>query len=454
MFVKALPSAGAGEHNMEEIEKAVESLVHMHGTNDPFLLCQYLHIHLLPSRTPVSMWGIFVYNHLHAIFGYDASAPLERQCGYVAHCTAHYVLHREHGPLVIELDEPGPSALEAEATPESIENKGKLLLDATCTPADIAFPTDLFLLNTAREKLEEMIDVLHVPHCGSAPKPHTYWQKARKQYLAVAKQRRVNHRVLRKAIGQQLRFVARDLRIIAELNEQHGLMALSKQQYKQLLVIHELYRQQREMHEKRSHRIDDRIVSIWQPHVRPIVRGKAKAKANVEFGAKVAISLVDGYALVERLEWDSYNEGNTLQASVEAYLKRYEFYPEAVLADTIYRNRDNLWYCKKLDVRLSGPQLGRPSKTEQAEQKRVAPVRLGRAKRRGRQAGVRTGLDSDASAKDEQDGHRATAVGHEPGEEAAGSFLRHIGLALLSQRQLRCDPGTGLCVGQKWADFR
>lgn len=198
----------------------------------------------------------------------------------------------------------------------STENKGKLLLDATCTPADIAFPTDLSLLNAAREKLEEMIDVLHAPHRGCTPKPRTYRQRARKQYLAVTKQRRAKYRVLRKATGQQLRYVARDLRIVAELNEQHGVMDLSRQQYKQLLVIHELYRQQREMRDKRVHRVDDRIVSISQPHVRPIVRGKAKA--NVEFGAKLAISVVDGYARVERLEWDSYNEGNTLQASVEA----------------------------------------------------------------------------------------------------------------------------------------
>lgn len=249
-------------------------------------------------------------------------------------------------------------------------NKGKLMLDATCTPADIAFPTDLSLLNTAREKLEEMIDDLHVSQRGTNAKPRTYRQRARKQYLAVTKQRRVNYRVLRKAVGQQLRYVSRDLLIVGELNEDHGLMALSRQQYKQLLVIQELYRQQREMYTKRSHRIDDRIVSTSQPHVRPIVRGKAKA--NVEFGAKVAISLVDGYALIERLDWDTYNEGNTLQASVEAYYERYGYYPEAVLADKIYRNRDNLRYCKEKGIRLSGPQLGRPSKTEQAEQKRVA----------------------------------------------------------------------------------
>ncbi len=176
-------------------------------------------------------------------------------------------------------------------------------------------------------------------------------------------------RALRKAIGKQLRFVARDLRIIAKLRNEVGLSALSVRQYRQLLVIHELYRQQEEMYRRRMRRINDRVVSISQPHVRPIVRGKVRA--NVEFGAKVAISVVDGYARLERLNWDSFHEGHTLQAAVEAYRERYGYYPEAVLADKAYRNRENLRYCKERGIRLSGPPLGRPSKTEQVEQRKI-----------------------------------------------------------------------------------
>ena len=37
----------------------------------------------------------------------------------------------------------------------------------------------------------------------------------------------------------------------------------------------EVYRQQLWMYENEFTRIDDRIVSISQPHLRPIVRGKA-----------------------------------------------------------------------------------------------------------------------------------------------------------------------------------
>jgi IS5 family transposase len=259
----------------------------------------------------------------------------------------------------------------AEPAPKQMEltNAGELLLDATCAPADMAYPTDLSLLNQAREKLETIIDTLHEPERGKSPKPRTYRERARKAYLAIAKQRRVKPRTMRKAVGKQLRFVARDLRIVSELAITGDLTRLSRRQYKELFVIQELYRQQQDMYNSGTHSIPDRIVSISQPHVRPIVPGKAKA--NVEFGAKLAISVVKGYALREYLSWDSYNEGSTLQASVEAYRARFGFYPKAVLADQIYRTRENLRYCKEKGIRLSGPQLGRPS-ADQQEQKRIA----------------------------------------------------------------------------------
>lgn len=252
---------------------------------------------------------------------------------------------------------------------ESSSNRGKLLLDATCAPADIAYPTDLSLLNDTREKLEHMIDTLHAPFRGKKLKPRTYRWIARRSYLSVAKQKRPGARKVRKAIGQQLRFIARDLKHVTTLANQNGLDLLSQRQYRQLLVIQELYRQQRDMYVNRTHRTDDRIVSISQPHVRPIVRGKANT--NVEFGAKVSVSLVDGYAMLEELKWDAYNEANTLQQAVEAYYERHGCYPEAILADKIYRNRENLKYCKKHNIRLSGPKLGRPPKHEPTDQKRL-----------------------------------------------------------------------------------
>ena len=274
--------------------------------------------------------------------------------------------------------ESGQSEVKSQSQAEVQEpqtHQGKLILDATCAPADIAYPTDLSLLNRAREKLEDIIDTLHAPHKGDVKKPRDRRRQARRDYLRTAKNRKPSRAEIRKAIGRQLRYVARDLKFIEQLVHCTPLMALSRRQYRDLLVIGELYRQQREMYQSRSHRVDDRIVSIAQPDVRPIVRGKAKA--NVEFGAKVAISVVEGYTLMERTSWDSFNEGSTLIESVERYVERFGYYPETILADKIYRTRENLQYCKDHGIRMSGPKLGRPPKQVDREQKKMEQQDMG-----------------------------------------------------------------------------
>lgn len=239
-------------------------------------------------------------------------------------------------------------------------HRGKLILDATCAPADIKYPTDLGLLNHAREILEDIIDTLHEPHIGTTAKPRTYRNKARQAYLSVSKQRKASRTTIRKAVRKQLSFVKRDLQIIKKQVAKTPLTQLSRRQYQRLLVIQELYRQQREMFDSQSHAIPDRIVNLDQPHVRPMVRGKAGSQ--VEFGAKIAASVVDGYSRIESMQWDNFNEAKTLQDSVESYKQRHGVYPEAILADKLYRNRENLRYCKERGIRLSGPRLGRPPK--------------------------------------------------------------------------------------------
>jgi hypothetical protein len=250
------------------------------------------------------------------------------------------------------------------------EKSGKLILDATCTPADIQYPTDIRLLNDAREKLEEIIDTQHGPDVGWKKKARTYRQKARASYLSFTKQRKPNAKTVMKMKGKMLRYVRRDLKIIEALVQKERLTLLSKRQYRDLLVIGELYRQQTLMLQEKNYRIEDRIVSISQPHVRPIVRGKVSAP--VEFGAKLSVSVVKGYIFTEKLEWDAYNEGSTLIESVERYRERFGFYPEAVLADKIYRNKENRDFCKRKGIRLSGPKLGRPSEESRKEDQRIA----------------------------------------------------------------------------------
>lgn len=258
---------------------------------------------------------------------------------------------------------------------EPSANEGKLLVDATCTPADITYPTDLKLLNEAREKTESCIDKLHAPFAGETPKPRTYREKARKQYLAVAKQKKPGVKKIRKAIGQQLRYLKRNLgHIDLQLKEPGARARLSHYEQRCLEAIGRLHTQQLTMYEARTHSIPDRIVSISQPHVRPIVRGKAGKK--VEFGAKVSIShLKEGYVVLDRLSWDAYNESADLTRQIESYKERFGHYPASVHADAIYRTRENRKYCSDRGIRLSGKPLGRPRKETEENQEELKAQR-------------------------------------------------------------------------------
>ena len=262
---------------------------------------------------------------------------------------------------------PGSPDTPASCEQSKVANKGKLLIDATCAPADIRYPTDISLVNEAREKSEAIIDTLFEPLKGTQRKPRTYRRNARRQYVASVKNRKRSARQRRKALGQQLRFLRRNLETIAALCEQVPLSRLSPRQYRDLLVIQELYRQQSWMYEKRCKRIPGRIVSISQPHVRPIVRGKASAPT--EFGAKLSASLVDGALFLDRLDWDPYNESGDMITQVEAYRTRFGFYPESIHCDKIYRTRENRKFCKKHGIRISGPALGRPPKASEENAK-------------------------------------------------------------------------------------
>ena len=174
--------------------------------------------------------------------------------------------------------------------------------------------------------------------------------------MTVAKKRRPSQKKLRKAIKKQLQYIQRNLAHIAVMGE---LTWLTKYYYKMLLVVTEVYRQQLWMYENKTHSIEDRIVSLTQPNIRPIVRGKAGK--SVEFGAKLSASCRNGYVFLDRISWDNFNESVDLKKQVEEFKRFTGFYPESIHVDRIYRTRENRAWCKERGIRMSGPPLGRPS---------------------------------------------------------------------------------------------
>jgi len=240
-------------------------------------------------------------------------------------------------------------------------NKGKLIVDATIAPSNIKYPTDLDLLNDSREISERLIDKMYMTE-QFEQKPRTYRQLARQDYLNVIKKKHKSKKCLRNGIRKQIQYLRRNLpyieAMIVTLNDHSE--ALNRQELELLDIIRKIYAQQQEMYAKKSHTVKDRIVSIHQPYIRPMVRGKARA--DVEFGSKISLSVVDSFVFLDHLRWDSYNESMDLIAQVNKYKRRFGHFPAVVIADGIYGTHDNRQYLKEHGIRFSGKKLGRPPK--------------------------------------------------------------------------------------------
>jgi transposase, IS5 family len=239
-----------------------------------------------------------------------------------------------------------------------VQNKGEVIFDATACPQDIAYPTDVGLLNKAREITEEIIDILH-HKSPLGKKPRTYRKNARKAYLKVAQNKNPSKKVIHRGVKSQLQYLRRNFKTIEQQLDRFEDFPLDHKLQRKYWIVQTLCQQQLKMFDAGNHQVDDRIVSIHEPHVRPIVRGKSKAKT--EFGSKIHLSMVDGYSFLDTVSWDAFNEGIHLTEYVEKYRERFGFYPAKVLADKLYCNRENRKWLKEKGIKLAAKPLGRPS---------------------------------------------------------------------------------------------
>jgi hypothetical protein len=277
------------------------------------------------------------YSDVEVTLQIQEGAYLQYFCGYKAYDDSKppfdpslmvYFRKRLTPKIIGEINEMIITTQESPTEENDDDNSGTMIVDATCAPSQIKYPTDIALLNEARENTEAIIDELHTP---GKKKPRTYRKRARKDYLNIARSREPGAKKLRKAICKQLNYLRRNLNTIDAMLESGG--ELSERKQTRLETARKLYEQQKYMHDNRTHSVPDRIVSLSQPWLRPIVRGKAKSP--VEFGAKLDISVCNGWTRLEVLSFDAYNEAGGLPEMIERYHRQTGHYPARVLADKI-----------------------------------------------------------------------------------------------------------------------
>ncbi|NQZ54972.1 MAG: IS5 family transposase [Candidatus Nitrosopelagicus sp.] len=244
------------------------------------------------------------------------------------------------------------------------KNKGKLQADATVADQFITYPTDTGLLNSSRKECQKMIDHLYDMNGKEGVKPRTYRKVMDKDFLTYSKKKNKSRKVHRKMTRLLLGCVKRNLLHIDNLLDvfeaNNKSFPLSSKDQRMLWIIKTVYAQQKFMFDEKVKSHTDRIVSIHQPHVRAVPRGKTKAQ--IEFGSKLGVSLDQGFARIHTFSWDPYHEGKDLIPQVESYKKLHGYYPELVQVDKAYATRENRKWLSERGIRITATALGRRKK--------------------------------------------------------------------------------------------
>ena len=185
------------------------------------------------------------------------------------------------------------------------DHSGTMKIDATCCDAEVRYPTDSNLLEDGSRLIDRLLDKFCARH--KMKKPQTHRTEARQAFIGLIKKKRKGKKLIDKTKLIQIRCLQADFQLFLDfLGKQSStlLACFSRHDYKCLQAAFKMYEQQKMMFEQNVRRCADRIISIYQPHLRPIVRGKTKA--TVEFGAKIGASIVSGYTYVDHVSWDAY----------------------------------------------------------------------------------------------------------------------------------------------------
>ena len=229
-----------------------------------------------------------------------------------------------------------------------LENTQVGMSDATVYESHLRYPTDVKLLWECCEYLHRELAVLQ-EKVGIKFSDKRYAKK-KQAYLLYARSRKKSYRLTRKMRKMLLQVVEK-----LQDNLQKKLNAYAKQErgqelkpvYKKLRLIKQVVTQQRYLAAHPGSKLSDRILSIYKPYIRAIVRGK-EVKA-VEFGAKAHVVQVDGINYIEHLSYHAFNETTRLRSAI---IKHKQLFGSCRQwsADAIYATNKNRKYTTALRI--------------------------------------------------------------------------------------------------------
>lgn len=242
-----------------------------------------------------------------------------------------------------------------------MENKHTLMDDATCYESYIKYPTDVKLLFDCSEWLFDRIDFMCRKH--RLKKPRTKYKDQKRKQLNFQKRKRKTYKHKIKRKRELLYWVDRGQELLQSILDMGPNIHcdLSAGFYDRLKVVRTILSQQQYMYDNKVNSVKGRIVSLYKPYLRPIVRGKETKR--VEFGAKVNMSQVDQINFIEHLDFEAFHEGVRMWKSIHKHQRRFGKCSQYA-GDKIYANNKNRKYCTRRKIHTSFKRKGRPAKDE------------------------------------------------------------------------------------------
>lgn len=240
--------------------------------------------------------------------------------------------------------------------------------DATCYESRITYPTDIKLIWQCCNEVHLIIQQIRKEN--KLRKSRSNYSKHKKLYLGFQKKRKKPRRQEKKLRKKLLKFLRRLLEGLSDLQKKYSI-TLSVKKQRRLKTINKVYEQQHTMAYGDNNKIEDRIVSLSKPYIRPIVRGKEVK--SVEFGAKVNKIQIDGISFIEHFSYDAFNEGTRLQEGIHLQRKLFGKCTHHS-ADAIYATNANRKYCTSSHITTNFVPKGKqkPEHIEQASTMRNA----------------------------------------------------------------------------------
>jgi transposase, IS5 family len=235
-------------------------------------------------------------------------------------------------------------------------------MDATCLESYITYPTSIKLLWRALEWLNTRIK--EVCKALKRAKPRNKYKSQKQKQRAYQLFKKPSHKKRTKRQKALLYHVSVMISQLEALSPEH----LKTSYQERLSVIKTMVEQQQAHFNEPESKIENRIVSLHKPYVRPIVRGKENKP--LEFGAKVHIYQVDNFDFIEYIDFNNFNETTRFESTIEHHQTFFEPVKQ-VAADRIYHTNKNRTICTKRDIHHNFTPKGSPTKDETiAKQKR------------------------------------------------------------------------------------